>query len=303
MTATDVSTEKYPVQFEMTFARLLKRTSFELECLGVPNFEQEAWWILSFAAGRENAWLAAELPGPVPVSIGEKVEEIIRQRRFGRPLVYITGETEFYGLKLQVGPAVLIPRPETETLVAEVLGTLSQAAGRKPPFSILEIGTGSGCIALALLSQLPGARAVATDISREALGVAKENARGLGLEQKIQFLQGDLLEPIKAQERFDLVVSNPPYIDRSEMDSLDPSVRCFEPKLALESPEGGTWFHRQLARQGAALLRPGGILAFEVGDRQAGSVARFLKKTGLYEKPRIFPDPFGYERVVLARKN
>jgi len=217
-------------------------------------------------------------------------------------LVYITGETDFYGLRFKISPAVLIPRPETETLVAEVLKELKQTAEGRPPFSILDVGTGSGCIALALLSQLPGSRAVATDISQEALRVAAENARDIGLEQRVQFVLANLLEPIRGGKLFDLIVSNPPYIDPSEMGSLDPSVRGFEPNLAIESPEGGTWFHRQLARQGAALLRTGGVLAFEVGNRQARIVARLIKRTGFYEKPEIFSDLFGYERVVLARK-
>ncbi len=287
----------------MTFAQLLKETSTELKRLGVPNFEQEAWWILATSAGRESSRLAAELPLPVPFLLKKKVEKIVRQRRGGRPLVYITGETDFYGLRFKISPAVLIPRPETETLVAEVLKELKQTANGRPPFSILDVGTGSGCIALALLSQLPGSRAVATDISKEALRVAAKNARDIGFEQRVQFVLGNLLEPIRAGEPFDLIVSNPPYIDPSEMGSLDPSVQGFEPNLAIESPQGGTWFHRQLARQGAALLRTGGVLAFEVGNRQARIVARLIKQTGFYEKPGIFSDLFGYERVVLARRN
>lgn len=286
----------------MTYAQLLKETSAELERLGVSNAEQEAWWILVSSAGHENSQLAAELTSPAPDLVWEKVEEIVQQRRQGRPLVYITGETDFFDLRFKVGPAVLIPRPETETLVAEVLKQLGQNANRQYPFSILDVGTGSGCIALALLSQLPVARAVATDISKEALRVAAENARELGLSQRIQFVLGNVLEPIKGEEKFDVVVSNPPYIDPSEMGSLDPSVQRFEPNLAIESQKGGTWFHRQIARLGTARLRRGGILAFEVGNRQAGIVVRLIKKTGSYEKPQIFSDLFGYQRVVLARK-
>ena len=302
MTGAGFFGEKSMGRFEMTYAQLLKETSIELKRSGVPNFEQEAWWILSFAAGRQSTQLAAELTQMSPVPVRKKVEKVIRQRWSGRPLVYITGETEFYGLPFKVGPAVLIPRPETETLVAEVVKQLTQTVGRRHPFSILDVGTGSGCIALALLSELPQARAVATDISREALLVARENARNLGQKKRVQFVLGNLLEPIRAEERFDLIVSNPPYINPFEMDSLDPSVRDFEPKRAIESPKGGTWFHRRIARLGAGRLRRGGILALEVGNRQAGIVARQIKRTGFYEKPQIFSDLFGYERVVLARR-
>ncbi|MCI0405490.1 MAG: peptide chain release factor N(5)-glutamine methyltransferase, partial [candidate division Zixibacteria bacterium] len=209
----------------MTYAQLLKETSAELERLGVSNFEQEAWWILASSTGQENSHLAAELSFPVPVLVKDKVAKIVGERRSGQPLVYITGETDFFNLRFKVSPAVLIPRPETETLVAEVLKQLDKSANRQYPFSILDVGTGSGCIALALLSQLPGAGAVATDISKEALRVAAENARALGLTPRIQFVLGNVLEPIKVEEKFDVVVSNPPYIDPSEMSSLDPSVR------------------------------------------------------------------------------
>jgi len=286
----------------MTYAQLLKQTSGELERFGVPNPEQEAWWILASSTGRENSQLAAELALPVPAAVGKKVAQVVQERRGGKPLVYATGETEFYGLRLKVSPAVLIPRPETEVLAAEILKELDLRAGRNLPFSILDIGTGSGCIALALLSQLPNSFAVATDISKEALFVAAENAGALGLSPRIQFVLGNVLEPIKAEEKFDVIVSNPPYIDSSEMESLDDSVRRFEPNLAIESHRGGTWFHREITRLGAFRLRPEGILAFEVGNRQAKMVARFIKKTGFYAKPQIFYDLFGYERVVLVRK-
>ncbi len=287
---------------EMTYAQLLKETCAELERLGVPNFEQEAWWILASSAGRENSRLAAELALPVPVLVEKNVANIVHQRQSGQPLVYITGDTDFYGLRFKVSPAVLIPRPETETLVAEILKQLSRATDRHNPFLILDVGTGSGCIVLTLLAQLPAATAVATDISKEALRVAVENARGLGLAPRVRFVAGDVLEPIRSEERFDVLVSNPPYIDPSEFDSLDLSVREFEPRSAIESPKGGIWFHRQIAQQGGRLLRPGGILAFEAGNRQAGMVAQFIKKTGFYERPQIFSDLFGYQRVVLARK-
>ncbi len=286
----------------MTYAELLKRTSIKLQRAGVPNFEQEAWWILQFAAGQKNGRLAAELSMPAPDIIGSKAEEVIAQRLTGRPLAYITRQAEFYGLKVKVNPSVLIPRPETEALVEKVLEQLISEKGADYPFMILDVGSGSGCIALALLYQLPQARAIATDISKEALQVARENANELGLGERVGFVCGNLLEQVKRQERFDLIISNPPYIGPLEMESLDISVRDFEPRIAIESPQGGTWFHNQLARQGAALLRCGGILAFEVGNRQAQAVSGLIRQTGFYETPQVFPDLFGFERVVIARK-
>lgn len=287
---------------EMTYAQLLKETATQLKRLGVPNFDQEARWILSFAAGRDNTRLAAELNQTADGAVKKKVEEVLRQRSTGRPLVYVTGETEFYGRRFKIGPAVLIPRPETECLVAEVLRQLKANNDRQEGLLMLDVGTGSGCIALTLLSELPRSRAVATDISLEALRLAAENARALGLESRVWFVQANLLKPLQAAEKFDLVVSNPPYIDPSEMDSLDPAVREFEPTVAIESPQGGTWFHGRLAREAPAFLKPGAVLAFEVGNRQSRLVCGILKKTGLYETPKIYADLSGYERVVLARR-
>jgi len=285
----------------MTYAELLKRISIKLQRAGVPNFEQEAWWILQFAAGQKNGKLAAELSLPAPNIISSRVEEVIAQRLTGRPLAYITGQTEFYGLKVKVNPSVLIPRPETETLVEKVLEQLISEKGADYPFMILDVGSGSGCIALALLSQLPQATAIATDISKEALKVAWENAKELGLGERIGFFQGNLFAPMVRKEKFDLIISNPPYIYPLEIASLGRSVRDFEPRIAIESPQGGTWFHQQISQQGGALLRSGGILAFEIGNRQAGTVSRLIRQTGIYEKPQVFADLFGFERVVIAR--
>ncbi len=286
----------------MTYAKLLKKTSADLRQSDVPNHEQEAWWIVAFASGWENEKLAADLSRPAPARVVQKVAEIVFERQNKRPLAYATGEAEFYGLKIKVGPAVLIPRPETEALVARTLEQLVAEKGREYPFSILEVGTGSGCVVLALLSQLPHATAVAADISKGALVNAAENARMLGFAPRVGFIRGNVLAPVKKQERFDLIISNPPYIDPAEMASLDPSVLGFEPRIAIESPPGGTWFHRKIAQAGGALLRAGGVLAFEVGNRQAKKVARLIKNSGFYGKPQIFPDLFGFERVVMAVK-
>lgn len=285
-----------------TYAGLLKRISGELKQSDVPNYEQEAWWIVAFASGWENEKLAADLSQPTPARVVQKVDEIVFERQNKRPLAYATGEAEFYGLKLTVGPSVLIPRLETEVLVARTLEQLVAEKVRNYPFSILEVGTGSGCVVLALLSQLPRAVAVAADISKGALATAAENARALGFERRVDFVCGNVLEPVKKEERFDLIISNPPYIDPAEMALLDQSVLGFEPRVAIESPQGGTWFHRKIAQSGGALLLPGGVLAFEIGNRQAGPVSRLIKKAGFYQKPQIFPDLFGFERVVMAVK-
>lgn len=287
----------------MTYAQLLKQTSAGLQKAGITNSEQEALWIVASLSKLSKSRLTADVGQPALASLTRRVEEVVARRQTGEPLAYILGETEFFGLKLKVSPAVLIPRPETETLVEKTLEQLIFRKSRVYPFAILDIGTGSGCIALALLSELPQAQAVATDISKEALLMAAENARRLGLENRLSLVLGNLLEPFPSGELFDLIISNPPYLGKEEMLTLDRSVREFEPGIALESPKGKTWFHYAIARPGASRLKAGGFLSFEVGAGQEGEVSQLIERTGSYAKPEIFQDLFGIERLVLARKN
>lgn len=229
---------------------------------------------------------------PFSPELAESFGALVERRARREPLQYILGTEEFMGLCFRVTPAVLIPRLDTEVLVEQAVRRL-QGRGR---VRVADIGTGSGAIAVALAHRLPEATVVATDISREALALARENAAANGVS--VEFRQGDLLEPL-AGEQFDAILSNPPYIGSAEMAGLMPEVRDWEPHLALTPGEDGLAIHRRLAAGAPALLRPGGFLAVEVGIGQAGLVADLFAQAGLVGITRHL-DSGGVERTVIG---
>jgi len=237
---------------------------------------------------------------------GEKgaLERLIRRRVSGEPLQYILGHQEFWSINFKVDPRVLIPRPETELLVEQSLSILSEKTFEQNP-SVLEIGTGSGAIAVALAKEVKNIFVVATDISRDALVLAKENAKSAGVQDQIQFVNGDLLDPFhssKEREGFDLILSNPPYIIRSEIGSLAKEVRDYEPVIALDGGEDGLEFYRRLISQAPSSLQGRGWLLMEVGQGQAEMVAKQIQGSGTFLESHILPDLAGIGRVVKAQK-
>jgi len=237
---------------------------------------------------------------------GEKgaLERLIQRRISGEPLQYILGHQEFWSINFKVDARVLIPRPETELLVEQSLATLSEKTFEQKP-SVLEIGTGSGAIAIALAKEVKHIFLVATDISRDALVLAKENAKSVGVQDRIQFVNGDLLGPfLSSEERrtFDLILSNPPYIIRSEIGSLAKEVRDYEPVIALDGGEDGLEVYRRLISQAPSSLRERGWLLLEVGQGQAQMVAEQIQGSGTFLEPQILPDLAGIERVVKAQR-
>ncbi len=231
----------------------------------------------------------------------ERFGRFVRERLSGKPVQYIIGSTEFFGLELKVNPSVLIPRPETETLVEVVLENLK---GITQP-RLVDVGTGSGAIAISLAKNLKGSFVYATDVSPEALEVAEQNAKRHHVEGQIEFLRGDLLEPLKSKKldgTINCVVSNPPYVSADEFDSLPKEIRDFEPIVALKTDEEGVSFHRKIAENSLDLLAPNGILALEVGLGQAGKVADLIRSQGRFGKAEIKKDLGGIERIVLARR-
>ena len=260
----------------------------------------------------------------------ERVLTRIEERRFDgylvrrqarEPVAYIRGRRAFRAIELEVTPAVLIPRPETETLVDVALEALAavpaggDAAGDGPgaeagpggaaapglyePLA-LDVGTGSGCIALALAAENPFARLVATDMSEAAVEVARRNAARLGLGGRVDIRRGDLLADLSPKERFDLIVSNPPYIPAAEYRTLEPNVRDYEPRLALHGGEDGLDVHRRLIPAAAGRLRPGSVLAVEVGAGQAAAVRALFATAGAFEPAQERADLAGIPRVVFA---
>ena len=219
--------------------------------------------------------------------------ELVRQRSEHWPTAYLTGHREFYMLAMEVSPAVLIPRPDTETLVLAVLGELKA----KPSATILDLGTGSGCIAVSLAKHAPGARVTAVDVSPDALIVAKRNAATHAVEGRVSFLQGDLFAPVSG--RFDVIASNPPYIAPGEFASLSPEVRDHEPRIALDGGPDGLNFYRRIAAGAGAFLAPGGVVFVEIGSTQDESVRAIFAAAGYAVSPTI-RDAGKRPRVIQA---
>jgi len=246
----------------------------------------------------------------------ERVLTRIEERRFDgylvrrqarEPVAYIRRRRAFRSIELEVTPAVLIPRPETETLVDVALEALAAvpagggaAGGRYEPVA-LDVGTGSGCIALALAAENPFVHVVATDVSAAAAEVARRNAARLGLGGRLDVRCGDLLDDLLPRERFDLIVSNPPYIPEAEYRTLEPNVRDYEPRLALHGGEDGLDVARRLIAAAAGRLRPGGVLAVEVGAGQAAAVGALFAAAGAFAAAQQRADLAGIPRVVFAR--
>lgn len=228
-----------------------------------------------------------------------RYDAAIARRAAQEPVQYITGQREFYGLMLNVSPAVLIPRPETELLVEAVLARMpAHETEKDETIRIVDVGTGSGAIAIALAHKLALARVTAVDLSHAALAIAKENATAHGVSDRLRFVASDLLEAVAAVP-FDVVVSNPPYVPESDRPSLHPQVRDYEPAMALFAGSSGLDIYRRLVPQAWAALKPGGLLAMEIGHGQRDALAQMLNGWGAVE---FFNDLQGIPRVVLARR-
>lgn len=279
-------------------AALVKDAAATLAAAGVPAPEWDAERLLRHVLRWDRAALIANPDRVVPEREAERFRTLVRRRASREPLQYILGTQAFWKHEFRVTPDVLIPRPETELLVEASLGLLR---GAERPL-IVDVGTGSGCIALSLAFERPDAEVHAIDISAPALALAVENARRLGLVGRVAFHHGDLLEPVRhLTGRIDLVVSNPPYVDPADRPGLAPEVRDHEPPAALFPPGGALSVYRRLAASSAVSLREGGGLAFEVSPFVAGQVAELLVAAG-FAAPSVCPDLAGRPRVVVARR-
>lgn len=284
---------------------------------------------------RNRAWLIAHTDETLSDDQASRFAVLIERRSSGEPIQHITGEQEFYGLPFRVTSDVLIPRPETEHLIEKALALAASFARSDNSFSppspalkgrgfspyiepstsagalapgrsaskisrIVDVGTGSGAIAVAIAHHLPDAQLTAVDISTAALSIARENAQSNGVADRIRFLQSDLLAAV-ANERFDIVVSNPPYVPTTDRDSLSVEVREHEPALALFAGGDGLDIYRRLVPDAFAVLEPGGYLLMEIGYGQSAKVAMLLKDAG-FEKIEFVPDLQGIPRVACVRR-
>jgi len=226
----------------------------------------------------------------------------LARRARGEPVQYITGRAAFRGLDLMVGPQVLIPRPETEGLVEAVLAVLRDELPRWRAPRVLDLGTGSGAIALAIAAEWPAAHVTATDASETALEVARANAEACGLAGRVRLLPGDWFDAVPADERFEVVVSNPPYIAESERDTIEAQVREFEPAEALFSGASGLEALRQIVEEAPRHLVAEGLLALELAEMRARAVAAWLEGAHDWRQVLLRDDLAGRPRVLLARR-
>ncbi len=271
--------------------------------LGPDDARVEAEILLRHAAGLSRVELLVRPDAPLPGDAAAAYAALVEQRAAGRPTAYVVGHREFFGLDLAVDERVLIPRPETERLVEAVRDALR---GRPAPL-VVEIGTGSGAVAIALARELPRAQIVATDASDEALAVARLNAARHGVAHRIAWASGDVLAPLAGMAlagRVDAIVSNPPYIPTADLADLPREIREHEPREALDGGPDGLAIHRRIIAGAARYLRPGGLVALEVAavHGQADAVAALLRDAGPYEAPAIVRDDAGAERVVIATR-
>src|SRR5215470_10648435 len=265
----------------------------------VSSLRLNAELLLMFVLGRERAFLYAHPERELTADEQTSYDDVIRERARGCPTQYITGHQEFWGLDLLVSPAVLIPRPETEHVVETVLELVRDYRADGPArLRLLDVGTGSGCIALAVASELPHTELHACDISEEALEIARINAARLALGGKVLFRKSDLLS-VYSGEHFDFVISNPPYVGECDADKVQKQVREFEPRIAVFSGQEGLDIYRKLVPQAHEHLRPGGWFVAEIGFSEEARVRELLAG---WEDIQVTADLQGIPRVVAARK-
>ena len=286
---------------EATLGEVIAEARRQLEQAGIESAGQEAFWILEHVlrlpphrvvTDRDRLLLPAELIA---------ARGLIKRRAAREPLQYILGTQEFCGLDFYVNKAVLIPRPETELLVEYV----ARRIPAELQATIVDVCTGSGCIAVALARRRPHARVIATDLSNPSLEVARRNAVCHGVDERITWLEGDLLGGLAGQgleRQIDVIVSNPPYIAEADWAALQPEVRLFEPRNALVAGSQGTELHERLLQESGRYLTPGGALIMEIGAGQAGAIRRIVEQVPGYRLHRLVYDEAGLERVVIVER-
>jgi len=284
-----------------TIGMLLTWAQRSLHTSGSTNASQEALWLLAYAFGMKHHELASRKDQAASGEERARAESVVSRRMAREPLQYILGTQEFCGLDFHVNSAVLIPRPETELLVQELIreGWFSEGT------VLVDVGTGSGCVAVTLATILTGTRIFALDCSGDALTVAKSNAERHGVSDNITWKEGDLLSPLRECHvvgAVDAIVSNPPYIAEEVWAGLQPEVREFEPRRALVAGQKGTEFHERLLHDAREFLVPGGLLAMELGQGQAPFVRQVAEQIGGYSGIQTVKDESGIERVMIARR-
>jgi release factor glutamine methyltransferase len=287
---------------DWTIGRLLQWTADYLRQHGSESPRLEAEVLLAHARSCKRIELYTSFADPAGDELRARFRELVRRRAEGAPVAYLVGHREFYSLDFLVTPDVLIPRPETELLVLTALELLKAPAVASPTVRVADVGTGSGIIAITIARQAPHARVAALDISSAALAVARQNAERLGVSDRVELVESDLFAAVPVDARFELIVSNPPYISTSEYESLARDVKAYEPRLALLAGTTGTSVIERLVPQAAGRLTPGGTLLLEISPMIQQSVEALVHADGHFESTQAWKDSAGRVRVIQARR-
>lgn len=284
-------------QKTLTLKQLYKVGTVKLAEEGIEEFSLDAWYLLEYVTGVSKAMYFAEPERAVSEENADRYIDCIRRRAAHIPLQHITGEQEFMGYPFCVNEHVLIPRQDTEVLVEEAIQVM------RPKMKVLDMCTGSGCIVLSILKMcrekyyMTDLQGIGADVSEEALKVARENGRRLGVP--VTWIQSDLFAKILEEEKYDVIVSNPPYIETAVIDTLQEEVRLHDPYIALDGKEDGLYFYRRIISEAGKYLKTQGKLMFEIGCDQAEAVEELMKNAG-YEQITVKKDLAGLDRVVYG---
>jgi release factor glutamine methyltransferase len=289
-----------------TIGRLLQWTIEYLGRHGAENPRLDAEVLLAAARGCRRIDLYAAYGEEATEAVRTKFREMVRRRAEGTPVAYLVGHKEFYSLEFEVTPDVLIPRPETELLVLALLDqvklSLVARGAAEQPFEIVDVGTGSGILAICAAKYLPTALVTAIDISAAALAIAKRNAEKHGVAERIEFVESNLFAALQADTQFDFILSNPPYVSTTEMAELPPDVRNHEPHVALAAGEHGTDVIAPLIQQATSRLHPGGTLLIEISPMIAAAVEELIRDQPALELGKTIRDAAGHARVIQATR-
>ena len=276
-----------------TIESVLRWAADDFRARGIETPRLDADLLLAHALSTTRIQLVVDAKRPLDADELARFRELVKRRRLREPVAYILGSREFYGRAFRVDARVLVPRPDTETLVEVALDRTREIA---LAMRALDLCTGSGCVAISLARERPTSQVLGTDISLDALAVARDNALRLGA-YNLAFCAGDLFESIDPNARFDVVTANPPYVVSNEIDSLQPEICCHEPRLALDGGEDGMAILRRIVAGAPAHLTPAGVLAVEVGAGSAPAVAQLFAQAG-FEQIAVVRDYARIERVV-----
>lgn len=273
----------------MTFREAISFGEEKLNIAGIDDAKHDAWLLLTFICKIDRTFYYVHMDDDMSVEQVAEYENVLNKRAEHVPLQYITGEQEFMGIPFHVNDSVLIPRQDTETLVEEALKVV------RPGMKVMDMCTGSGCILISILKNIVDVEGFGYDISKQAINVAKENAKLNNVNAT--FERSDLFDDVS--DKFDVIVSNPPYIPTDVIGGLMPEVAVFEPMLALDGKEDGLHFYRRIVEKALEYLNPGGKLLFEIGHDQGKSVLGLMKEAG-FQDVRVVKDLVGNDRVVIG---